>query len=70
MLMGQTFWEPLMGYSRERPIAEETAAPSEIERIAITDSAAAAVASVTDLAIRQFGLTYGTRIRRRRFLGE
>jgi uncharacterized protein (TIGR00730 family) len=70
VLMGQTFWQPLMDFFRDRLVAEQTIAPGDRERIMVTDSAAAAVTSITDVAMRRFGLTYGPRIRRRWYLGE
>jgi hypothetical protein len=36
----------------------------------VTDSAEEAVQLVRDAALRQFGLTYGPKIKRRWFLGE
>jgi hypothetical protein len=44
--------------------------PSDYERILVTDSPEEAVRWVTEVALRQFGLTYGPRAKRRWFLGE
>jgi uncharacterized protein (TIGR00730 family) len=70
VLMGREFWQPLMDFFRERLIAEETIAPIDAERILLTDSAAEAVRTITEVGMRRFGLTYGARIKRRWFLGE
>jgi len=39
-------------------------------RFLVTDSPAEAVEAITDVAMRQFGLTYGARLRRRWYFGE
>jgi len=70
VLMGRDFWEPLLGFLRQRLVREATIDPTDAERILVTDSAEEAVKSVTDIALQRFGLTYGPRLHRRRFLGE
>jgi uncharacterized protein (TIGR00730 family) len=70
VLIGREFWRPLADFFRDRLLVEATIAPGDTERILITDSAEAAVASVTGVAMQQFGLTYGPRLRRRWFLWE
>ncbi len=70
VLMGQSYWQPLIAFMRERLIAEKTIDPIDCDRILVTDSPGEAVRSVTDIALHQFGLTYGPRARRRRLLGE
>jgi uncharacterized protein (TIGR00730 family) len=70
VLMGREFWRPLMDFLRDRLVTEATIGPEDPERILMTDSAVEAVACVTDVGMRQFGLTYGPRVRRRWFLWE
>jgi uncharacterized protein (TIGR00730 family) len=70
VLMGKSFWDPLIAFMQERLIAERTIDPLDCSRILVTDSAEEAVTSVTEIALRQFGLTYGPRARRRWFFGE
>jgi uncharacterized protein (TIGR00730 family) len=70
VLLGREFWQPLIAFMRERLIAEGTIAPLDCERIILTDSAEEAVKTVTDVALRQFGLTYGPRAKRRWILWE
>lgn len=69
MLMGKEYWKPLLDYaavsSRRRPSTGST--PS---RILVTDSAEEAVQWTRDAALRQFGLTYGPKLKRRWFLWE
>src|SRR5712692_7708299 len=70
VLMGREFWGPLLDLMRERLLAQKTIDPIDIERIQVTDSAEEAVASITDIAMHQFGLTYGPRLKRHWYLGE
>lgn len=70
ILMGQEFWRPLMDFMRGRLLGEEMIAPTDYNRILVTDSPEQAVGSVTEVALDQFGLTYGPRAKRRWFLWE
>jgi hypothetical protein len=70
VLMCREFWQPLMDFFHDRLVAEGTIAHEDAQRIMLTDSADEAVACVTEIGMRRFGLTYGPRARRRWFLGE
>jgi uncharacterized protein (TIGR00730 family) len=70
VLIGREFWEPLLAFVRSRLVAEQAVAPEDAARFLLTDSAAEAVEAITDVAMRQFGLTYGPRLRRRWYFGE
>jgi uncharacterized protein (TIGR00730 family) len=70
VLMGKDYWQPLLDFLRGRLIAAGTIDTADNERILVTDSAEEAVASVTEVGLRRFGLTYGPRLKRRWFLGE
>jgi uncharacterized protein (TIGR00730 family) len=70
VLVVRDFWEPLVEFLRTRPLAEGTIGPDDLERLTITDSPAEAARSVTDIAQRRFGLTYGPRVQPRWYLGE
>jgi uncharacterized protein (TIGR00730 family) len=70
VLMGRDFWRPLVDFLRQRLLVEATIDAGDADRILVTDSAEEAVESVTDVALRRFGLTYGPRLKRRWFLGE
>jgi uncharacterized protein (TIGR00730 family) len=70
ILMGVEFWKPLIDFMRDRLVAWRTIDPEDAERILVTDSAEDAVQTITDVAMKRFGLTYGPRARRRWFLGE
>jgi uncharacterized protein (TIGR00730 family) len=70
VLMGRQYWAPLLDFLRNRLVAERTIDPADYERLLVTDSAEEAVGSVTEIAMRQFGLTYGPRAKRRWLLWE
>ena len=70
VLVGKAFWAPLLDFFTERLIAERTISEADAARIIVTDSPAEAVLSITDVAMRRFGLTYGPRLKPRWFLWE
>jgi uncharacterized protein (TIGR00730 family) len=70
VLMGREYWQPLLDFLRGRLIVEGTIDAADYQRLLVTDSAQEAVDSVTGVAMRQFGLTYGPRAKRRWFLWE
>jgi uncharacterized protein (TIGR00730 family) len=70
VLMGKTFWTPLLDYLRETPLAAGTLDAADVDRWVVTDSPEEAVAIIRERAMRQFGLTYGPRAKPRWWLGE
>jgi uncharacterized protein (TIGR00730 family) len=70
VLIGKDFWSPLASFCRERLVAEGTIEPAYFERILITDSPQEAVRSITETAMKRFGLTHRPAIRRRWWLAE
>jgi uncharacterized protein (TIGR00730 family) len=70
VLMGRDYWQPLLDFFRDRLVAEQTIEAIDYQRILVTDSAEEAVSSITEIALGQFGLTYGPALRHRWWLGE
>jgi hypothetical protein len=70
VLMGKEYWRPLLEFMSERMIKEQTIDQADVDRFIVTDSAHEAVGSITEVAKRRFGLTYGSRMKRRWFFGE
>jgi uncharacterized protein (TIGR00730 family) len=70
ILVVRDFWEPLLEFLRARPLAEGTIRREDLERLAVTDSPVEAARSVTEIARRHFGLTYGRPVKPRWYLGE
>ena len=70
VLMGADFWSPMVHFLRVRLLAEGTIDAADVERLVVTDSPAEAVARISEVAMTQFDLSYGPRLRRRWYLGE
>lgn len=70
ILMGREYWEPLKLFLHDRLLRGGMIDPLDYDRLQVTDSAEEAVQCVTEIALRQFQLTYGPRARRRWFLWE
>jgi uncharacterized protein (TIGR00730 family) len=70
VLMGKSFWTPLVSYLRESMLAAGTIDAGDVTRWLVTDSADEAVETIRDRAMKQFGLTYGPRAKPRWWLGE
>jgi uncharacterized protein (TIGR00730 family) len=70
ILVGKEYWRPLLDFLRGRLVEAKTIDRSDAERILVTDSAEEAVQLAQETALRQFGLSYGPRIKRRSFLWE
>jgi uncharacterized protein (TIGR00730 family) len=70
VLMGRDFWQPMLDFLRERMVAGHTIDSVDLERLLCTDDPEVAVNHVRELALSQFGLSYGPRPKRRWFFGE
>jgi uncharacterized protein (TIGR00730 family) len=70
VIVGKESWLPLLDFLHGRLVEAKTIDPSDADRILVTDSAEEAVQMVRDAALRQFGLTYGPKLKRRWYLGE
>jgi uncharacterized protein (TIGR00730 family) len=70
VLMGTSFWSPLIDYLRDRLLAVGTIDATDVTRWLVTDSPEQAVETIRERAMRQFGLTYGPRAKARWWLGE
>lgn len=70
VIMGKEYWQPLFDFMAAKMVNEGTIDQADLDRFIVTDSPQQAVESITEIAKRAFGLTYGSRMRRRWFLGE
>jgi len=70
VLMGKSFWTPLLDYLRQTLLAAGTIDAADVERWLVTDSPDEAVAHIRERALQQFGLSYGPRAKPRWWLGE
>ncbi|MCZ7648297.1 MAG: TIGR00730 family Rossman fold protein [Planctomycetota bacterium] len=70
VLMGADYWQPLLEFLQRRMIETGTIDADDPKRLYVTDDPFAALAHVREIAMKNFGLTYGPRAKRRWYLGE
>ncbi len=70
VLMGRSYWQPMLDFLRDTMAAEGTIDPADIDRLTVTDDPAEAARVIAEVALPRFGLGYGPKVRRRWFLGE
>jgi len=70
VLMVSEFWRPLLDFLSQHLVKEKTIDQADVDRLIVTDSPRDAVALITEIAMEQFGLSYGSRIKRRWYFGE
>jgi uncharacterized protein (TIGR00730 family) len=70
ILVGKDYWHPLLDFLHGRLVEAKTIDPIDADHITVTDSAEEAVQLARDAAVRQFGLSYAPKIKRRWYLGE
>ena len=70
VLMVSEVWRPLLEFLSQHLVKEKTIEHADLDRLIVTDSPRAAVALITKVAMGQFGLSYGSRIKRGWYLGE
>lgn len=70
VLIGCEYWQPLIDFLRERPLAFHTIDAADLDRLYVTDSVEEAAARIRDVALANFGLRYRKPPKRRRFLFE
>ena len=70
VLLGTAFWNPLIQLLRQGFLPQRTIDERDIDRFFVTDSTRDAVDLIRERAIRDFGFTYGPRMKRHWLLGE
>ena len=70
VLMGREYWQPLMDFLHDRPLAMNTIDPIDLARLYLTDSPEEAAEYIREIAMKNFGLEYRKPTKRRRFLFE
>ncbi|MCA9283729.1 MAG: TIGR00730 family Rossman fold protein [Phycisphaerales bacterium] len=70
VLMGATYWEPLLAFMRHRLVTEGTISPADVELLFVTDSPDEAMIHITDEITKHFGARWAVRKRPSRLLLE
>jgi uncharacterized protein (TIGR00730 family) len=70
VLLGKSYWEPLLDYIRSTLLEAKTIDPEDVDRLIVSDSPQEAIALIRERATKEFGLVYGPRPKRRWFFGE
>jgi uncharacterized protein (TIGR00730 family) len=70
VLIGREFWDPLLDFLRERPLAAGTISGADLQLLQLTDDIEGTIERIADEAMEQFGLTYGKRLKPISVLGE
>ena len=70
VLLGRDYWTGLLAFFRETLLAQSTISGADLDRLIVTDDPAEAVRAIREVAMSEFGLSYGPRVRRRWWLGE
>jgi uncharacterized protein (TIGR00730 family) len=70
VLMGKTFWEPLLVFMRERLIEEATIGPEDLKLFMVTDSVDEAAAHIARTSVHQAELVEAEKPTPRTVLGE
>jgi uncharacterized protein (TIGR00730 family) len=70
VLLGKEYWAGMIDFIRKTLVTESTISPADLDRVLITDDPQEAAASISKVAMTQFGLSYGPRAKRRWWLFE
>jgi uncharacterized protein (TIGR00730 family) len=70
VLMGRSYWAPLLEYMRALPLSTGTIDPEDVTRWVVSDSPDEVVELIRDRSLRQFQLSYGPQVKPRWWLGE
>ena len=68
-LMGKDYWSPLLSQLGTM-VGERTIDPRDLSRFIVSDDPGEVVSGITDTAMKRFGLTYGSKVEPRWWLGE
>jgi uncharacterized protein (TIGR00730 family) len=70
VMLGTDFWAPLLSFLQGTLLQHHTVEADDIHLFRLTDSPEDAVSLVRDIGMKEFGLTYGPKLKRRWFFGE
>lgn len=70
VLMGTTYWQPLVDFLRDKMAQEGTILTEDLERFVLTDSPEEAASRIREVALSKFGVRISRRPLPSRLLGE
>lgn len=70
VLMGREFWAGMIDFVRNTLLKHGTISPEDLSLVTITDSPREAVEHIRSVTMTRFGLKYGPRVKRSRWLRE
>jgi uncharacterized protein (TIGR00730 family) len=70
VLMGKSFWSPLLDYLRQNLVAAGTIDAADVDRWIVSDSATETVQLIRDRVMQEFALSYGPKPKPRWWMGE
>jgi uncharacterized protein (TIGR00730 family) len=70
VLMGRSYWTPLLDYLRTVQLATGTIDPEDVSRWILSDSPEEVVTLILERTLKPFGLSYGAKPKPRWWLGE
>ena len=70
ILMGRTYYEPLIRFCREQMLTQGTISPIDLDALFLTDSPREAADHIMEIVQHRFGFTWRKPPKNRWFLGE
>jgi len=70
VLLGRDYWKGLIDFFRTTLVKQSTIDAGDVDQLIVTDDPAEAVTAIRHIALTQFGLSYGPRMKPRWWLGE
>src|SRR5262249_48612020 len=61
VVMGTQYWRPMLEQIRGM-VEAKTIDPIDLEKLIVTDDPGEAVSAITDIALKRFGPTYGSKV--------
>lgn len=70
VFLGRDYWRPLIDFVNGRLVKDQAVDAEDARRFLVSDSPDEVVGAITEVALKRFGLTYGSRAKPRWYLGE
>jgi uncharacterized protein (TIGR00730 family) len=70
VLMGTEYWKPLIDFMQRTLVREGAISQTDLNRIIVSDSPPEVAARVREMGLKEFGLSYERKLKRRWFFFE